>query len=72
MSTVKFLNYDAHELEDLPEFEKIRRNDKIAMPTHRSRSAINASRKSPKSKSVSRQHSHSNGGKHRRRLRRMR
>ena len=66
MSTVTFMNYDEQELEDLPEFEKMRRSEKVPMPAHRSRSAINASRKSPRSKSMSRKFNRTHGGANRR------
>ena len=72
MSTVTLTNYDSEEIEDLQHFEKIRHREKALMPVHRSRSVISASHKTPSSRNVSRKISRSNGGKHRRRLRKFR
>jgi hypothetical protein len=66
------MNYDCSALEDLQSFEKIARRNKAFMPVHRDGSSLSAAHKSPKSKRLSRQISQSNGGKHRRRLRRVR
>ena len=70
MSTVTLTNYDLGEMEDFATFEKIRRSEKSTMPAHRCRSAISAAHRTPSSRSVSRKISRSNGGKHRRRLKR--
>lgn len=72
MSSVTLMNYEEHEMEEMQGFEKISRREKAAMPVHRSRAAISASRKSPKSKSVSRKFRRSNSGTHSRRLRKFR
>ncbi len=72
MSTVTLSNYDSMEVEELQQFEKFSRSEKVAMPSHRCRSAIAASHRTPASKSNSKQISRTSGGKHRRRLKRFR
>lgn len=66
MSTVTLNNYDSTEVEELQQFEKIRRSEKAPMPSHRTRSAVSASHRTPASKSNSRKISRTCGGKHRR------
>ena len=72
MSTVTLCNFDLDEVENLQQFEKIRRSNKVVMPAHRCSSAISASHKTPSSKSNSRRISRSKGGQHQRRLKKFR
>lgn len=72
MSTVTLSNYDTREVEELQQFEKMQRSEKAHMPSHRCRSSIAASHRTPASKSNSRRISRTSGGKHRRRLKKFR